>query len=314
MRGRAWRRTLYPIGVVTGGLLFVFQVVRGYQEINYGLFHTAFFQAWGVAVSLVIMAFGLQMVAWSRLMRGLGTRLPWSEVIAGYTLSFLPRYIPGSVWGYLSRSQWLYQAHSVPYGLSNLGSLLEVIASVITAIMMIGIYAISITSELSQVTLALVIFSLPFAAWLLLRWVGRVSFIARLVTDKSGKISLLGISLTDWVVVVFLYLLLWACYGTSILVLIQAFNLPDRGSLTTATFAFSASWLAGFLVIFVPAGLGVRELVLASLMATGFDLLASQASGVAVVSRFTISLSEGVWVLLGIILTQLEKRRSRDAS
>lgn len=314
MRRAGWRRILYTIGVIAGALLFLFQFGTGYQEISRMLFHITFFERWVAAGCLIVLAFGLQMAAWSWLMGGLGIRLAWHQVIAGYTLSFLPRYIPGTIWGYISRSEWLAQVQNVPYGISNLGSFLEIVLGVTTAMMAIGIYAISIPAPILQLSLAGATLAVPFVTFLFLRWIAHRPIVARMVTKRFGHNAMQRIRLVDWVIAVALYLLLWSCYGASILMLLQAFDLPERAGLTAAISSFSASWLAGFLVIFVPAGLGVRELALSSSLISIFGLMASQASALAVISRFTVSLAEAIWILFGIAATQVTKQRSRSMS
>src|SRR3972149_6374809 len=122
------RRLLHLIGLALGGLLFVYQILNVLPAVMENKLHVSSPAFIGLALAIGVAAIGIQTIAWARLMRAFGIYLSWSQVLQGYTLSFLPRYIPGSVWGYLSRNEWLLQNHNVRYGISNRVSLLEVLS------------------------------------------------------------------------------------------------------------------------------------------------------------------------------------------
>ena len=65
------------------------------------------------------------------------------STLRGYSLSFLPRYLPGSIWGYLSRSEWLTQQFSIPFKYSNAISVVE-IGATITANLLVAFIWLSI--------------------------------------------------------------------------------------------------------------------------------------------------------------------------
>lgn len=97
--------------------------------------------------------------------------------------------------------------------------------------------------------------------------------------------------------------------GLMTLFLVTIFNNPNNQlsiwsvqNVWNATLAYCTAWLGGFLVLFVPAGMGVREilfrLVLEQLMGISSDI----ALLVAVAARFISLLSEGVWLIVGILI------------
>ena len=86
-----------------------------------------------------MICFLQQVCAGVLLMRSLNIELPIHKARYIYSLSFLARYIPGSIWGYLSRSEWLLHDYQVSYASSNYGSILEVALAVSTGFCVLGL-------------------------------------------------------------------------------------------------------------------------------------------------------------------------------
>ena len=63
-----------------------------------------------------------------------------------------------------------------------------------------------------------------------------------------------------------LYLIAWLAFGLALSAILTALSLDSPGWLTTAGM-FSLSWFVGFVVVIVPGGLGIREGVLAAMLA-----------------------------------------------
>jgi uncharacterized membrane protein YbhN (UPF0104 family) len=77
--------------------------------------------------------------------------------------------------------------------------------------------------------------------------------------------------------------------------------------LRVSALAASASWAIGFLILFVPSGIGVREAVMSLVLAQSAGLPASMGGLVAVVSRLVLILAELTWVLAGFTLRAIRK-------
>jgi hypothetical protein len=74
----------------------------------------------------------------------------------------------------------------------------------------------------------------------------------------------------------------WVCYGLQIWLLAVRLGAP-RGDILLAIGAFSFAWSVGFIAVFVPAGAGVREVLLVALLAPAVGVGA--ATAVALMSR-----------------------------
>ncbi len=293
-----WRTALFSVGLCAGVLLFVRQVWSSYIAIRQQeliLYRPTYLLAGGVAI---LLFYGLQVMAWGSIMRCLGTSLDPRQAFKGYFLSFLPRYIPGSVWGYWSRSHWLEQNYGVRYTTSVLGSVLEALALTLTGIGVAGFCA-SIRWE----------GALRFAA--VGAWVGAIGMawlgLPKLVV-WFGRRFRKGVSpphqegslLKTWSLTVVLYLLLWTTYGTSIFLTASTLTSASATDLLGTVFVSSLSWVAGFAAVIVPAGIGVREVTFATLLPLHTGFLSWQAHLIAVLSRVEVLLAELAFLAIGL--------------
>ena len=108
MFGRPALRTwLYRAGLLLGGLLFGYQVWLAVSDLRRAqLPITVRPELLLLSLGLYLAAYLLIMVAWQRFMYSVGVSMRMGAIVEGYALSFLPRYIPGTIWGYASRSEW----------------------------------------------------------------------------------------------------------------------------------------------------------------------------------------------------------------
>ena len=68
------------------------------------------------------------------------TKISTKSAVRGYVLSFIPKYIPGTIWGYLSRSEWLKVKFNIEYHNSNIGSIYEIVVIFFSSFVIISIY------------------------------------------------------------------------------------------------------------------------------------------------------------------------------
>jgi len=130
---------LQLIGSFIGLLLLSLQIVNGFSKINTEIFQE--FNIWFLffAIFAAVIALILQIYGWLLLINTIGYELKLKKVVFGYTFTFLPRYIPGTIWGYLTRSEWLLKLYKIPYKDSAFISLVEMIMIFVTNVI-IGSY------------------------------------------------------------------------------------------------------------------------------------------------------------------------------
>jgi hypothetical protein len=74
---------------------------------------------------------------------------------------------------------------------------------------------------------------------------------------------------------------------------------------------FALAWCAGFVVVFIPAGIGVRESVLAFLLSN--IMPAGAALGLALLARLAWVVAEGFWILVTMVWLGRSSELSWDA-
>ena len=295
------RKLLHWLGLGLGLALFVqqlWQAIQGFHGQGLSLNAPGW---WLAAAASTVAGYALVMAAWLVLMRGQGFRLTYPAVVRGYALSFMPRYIPGSVWGYWSRSEWLKSRHDIPYARSALGSLIEVGLTVLSAIQMVAVHtALATGGAVLQLAAAGSFLLVPLLAWYAFHviWAGLIHREPG-ATWRSWRPA---IPRRHWMAAYFGYLAMWVCYGLSLRLLEGILVAGAEGSLPGAISSYSLSWLAGFAVVFVPAGLGVRETVLSGLLSSQSAALAGAAGALAVGTRVLMYLAELLWVCVGAII------------
>jgi len=305
------KNCLHLIGLAAGLALFARQVQLSLITLyNYEvqISWKAFF------LSLVISTcfYFIQIASWTLIMKYLKTPAGIVQSLQGYTLSFLPRYIPGSIWGYWSRSQWLKQSLGISYKVSALGSITEATAFVITAFTIgVGFWVNTndkFTLRSENAAFGFVIFIFCWLFW---------GFIVRAALDKmsDGKRRQRLIRGPDlefavgWFSLLLPYAVFWMLYGIAVAVLAQTIT-PFKRLATTIACAAMA-WVVGFIIVIIPSGLGIRETMLATLLNLTMGFPVSQGSLVAVIFRVVNLFAEFVWLLIGLCTYIYTLSRSR---
>lgn len=303
---RRWRSVLYRVGLAIGAALFVWQAWAAGRALVSQQIAVARPELLAVAVIAVLIATVFQVGAWRLAMRDLGADLSWRDGIRAYMLPFVARYIPGMVWGYLSRTHWLQTRHGTSPQQANLSAIVEILGLILSAAVVAALGGL--IAQQSLVWEIGIVASLAVVAGVLLgpalltavvsRWGNRIpwkvdEWIGALTVRRIGRAALWQIGL--WV---FDGLMVWACLGG----LNARTRLVGSDLVALAIAAFALSWLLGFLAFFLPAGLGLREVGLTYLLTTQAGVSPEGAAATAVLARAAIVSSEVIYVGLGLLL------------
>ena len=304
-----WRRILYTAGIVLGLGLLAQQAWLGFNALQSTQTCVARSTYLLAVLAAYVAAYFVQMAAWALIMRALHAPLAPQAVVEGYALAFLPRYIPGSVWGYLSRNEWLAQRHGVGYAISTTASLLEAGMLVATALWVGALFWLPQVWQVPLLPVAVVVLGALglWLLWQLTPWLARRMSKQPEAMSPAPRQGWRLLSATT-----LLYLGFWALQGLALVAIAHALC----GSMALAPFpalaAAALAWAIGFLVLFVPAGLGVREWTLGALLVAFADIDPGQATLFAVVSRFGLIVAEVVVLAIGLhaqILHWWQKRK-----
>lgn len=300
------RKLLYVIGIISGGAFLIYQLILAIKAIPGVEFSQ---NALLSIISSIILAFfgiGLQIVGWFVLINSGNFTINLISVVKGYSVSFLPRYLPGTILGYISRSEWLLQKYSIPFTLSNSISIWEIISSLIANILIVLFYLINRFLPAAR----LLVIALPLIPLLLHKILNLLFFYLnkkRLrIFGKILKID--SIPIQQWYLCVLSFLFHWLLLGFSLLQILLALGVSDLNFLKVV-FSGNLSWLSGFFVFFAPAGLGYREATLSYLLTDLFKISEGVGNIASSFFRLITILAELIWIITGILVGKRNNNR-----
>ncbi|WP_220093006.1 lysylphosphatidylglycerol synthase domain-containing protein [Actinomyces sp. Z5] len=213
----------------------------------------------------------LTMLAWRVLLADMGTTLPLSAAFRVFFVSQLGKYMPGGVWNILAAAE-LGADHDIPRRRSVSVMAVTVIVSIVTGAAL-AVVMMPFASDQLRDSYGWVSWTLPvFVVMLLPPVLNRLLALVFRLTGRpplEHPVSWSGIgACTAWTLVA------WAVAGIQVWLL--GIGIGMAGSPATLALCiggYAMAWTVGFLIVFVPAGAGVREgvlgLVLAGSLTTG---------------------------------------------
>lgn len=237
------------------------------------------------SVLLLVAVFFLDAYGWHLILIMLGRRLAVKTSIKIWMISSIARYIPGGVWSYTSRMAMAQQA-GVSLTESSISLYLETLLLMASSLA-VGLPALLMLADFPyDRTFTVLIF-------VLLGFALHPRFIAllRFMPGKIGRcMARLSLPSVGYMFGLYLYyVLLWLLLCSGFVVFVSSlFPLDIRQSLLVGA-SLALSFFAGFVVVFAPGGLGVRESVL-------YFLLVSYMTPAA---SLLVSLGSRLWVMLG---------------
>lgn len=242
-----------------------------------------------------------QMMAWRALLAGLGSPLPRRVAARVMFVGQLGKYLPGSVWAFVAQVE-LARDHAVPRARGAAATLLAVAVTVATGLAVAAVaLPLSSTEAARRWWWALALAPLLLAALhpRVVTWgigLAARTFARFRAVAETGTVDIGGRAITTAVAWT---LLAWAPLGAHLWVLTWAVGGDPLSSLGPAVGAYALAWTLGLLVVFAPAGLGVREAVLVVALAPVVD--AGAALVLAVLSRLVMTVADLAWAGAGLL-------------
>jgi hypothetical protein len=267
------------------------------EPVDFGRLDAGVFAAAVIASVAAVSGYGL---VWLYLLRRLGTRAP----LAWMTLFFksqLGKYLPGSVWQYAGRVG-LAHNRGVP--------IQRGLVSIVSEIVYSAVAAAAAASLILGGVVAVGVF-VGLAALLALGRALRGRFAALVVGAPSRRLDrrsvLMGLRAGPGAIV--LYLAVWGMYGLAFWTTGRALFAIPASDIPQYIGVFALAWLAGLVAFFAPGGIGIREAVIAALLAG--RLGQADAIVLAATSRIVLSTID---LVAGAASFGLPARWRRDAS
>lgn len=194
-----------------------------------------------------------------------GHAITYRRMFTINALSQLAKYLPGGIWHFVGRAGY-YHTDGLPLRAVTQAMIIENLWLVCSAFMA------GVSSLLLYYTdgwrLAVVLIGL-IAVWWAVLWLIRLRFSGE--RDWRGSLGTLG-----------LQALIWALVGASLWALLPSLDGWRSGGLAIG--AFCISWVIGYVALFAPGGIGVREAAMTAVLAP--VLSAQDALLYAAIHRF----------------------------
>jgi glycosyltransferase 2 family protein len=230
----------------------------------------------------VLLGLFASMLVWRVLLAGLGSPLPVRAAARVLFIGQLGKYLPGSIWPVIAQME-LGSEHQVPRLRSASASVLAMLVSVLTGLLaaLVTLPFVARSTSYRWVFLAAPVLLVCLHPKVLNQILDRVLRLARrppLERPLTGRVVAGALAWS---------FSMWIGFGLQIWLLATRVGLPyGRGALL-AIGGFAFAWCVGFLIVFLPVGAGVREVLL--IAALGPFIGAGPAGAVALVSRLLMT-------------------------
>ncbi len=245
---------------------------------------------------------------WYRILNWLGQDVTFFRALRAYCIGQLGKYVPGKAWVVILRTS-LVQGERVQPTMAAAGVFLETLTMMsVGAVLSVLYLIINLRGNPQLFWLAVGLFVLVTLPTLPPLFKPILRFIAR----KGGReevvlaIEKLGFPrlAQGWLAMV----LLWTMYGLSLSLTLQSLGM--QGAMTPSLLpnmvaAVSLATVAGFLVLFLPGGLGAREFVLIAVLVPALGDRVVCSSGMPSVELLAVigaGLLRVIWLITEIVV------------
>ncbi|MDI6850868.1 MAG: lysylphosphatidylglycerol synthase domain-containing protein [bacterium] len=235
-----------------------------------------------ILLSLVIFCYPF---VWRYILKGFGVEIQPSMAVISWIYSNVGKYMPGKIWQFVGR---VALTKDVIPEITLATVFLEVIISSSSAVM-VFFARFFLKGGIPQLwaVYALILFTVL----LLLQHPIVVKFFLKIfakIRKQNYDFGKISIPLKRNLLVFLWYFTLWIATGVSFWVMIQRSNI--NVSLFDSITTYPISWILGYLALVAPAGFGVRESVLMTLLKTSYSV--EVASAFSILTRIALIFSD----------------------
>lgn len=265
--------------------------IAAYKDWHFDLGYTA------LALAILVARGPLGAYGWWVIMRQLGCKLPWWRSLRIVYYSTFAGYIPGGWWHAVSRV-YLAEKEGAPRVITTLSVVIESLMVAFGAAVVISLSLLTWHEPPGEVVISGIATLIVLAVLLL-----RPNLLFRAANWLLAKTKREPIDATfsslDVLRILWPYALNWLLFGATSFALIAAIypglSIEYLGPITGL---FTAAWLAGYLAIFVPQGLIVREVIITGFLTSIVGLPVAVAAVAAVISRLWSMLGVAIWAAI----------------
>ena len=220
------------------------------------------------------------------------------NAMSWYFTGQLGKYVPGGIWPIVGRAE-LAVRNGIPRLDAYASTGLSLVTTYAAAVVTIGIGAAVTTGHrfiavliAVGIVLAYAAFSQPSLRAVIIRIATRVSSSASSLTDPKRLARLTVLHIPAWILMSLSTSVTATAFGAKI-------------SIADMLFITTTSWLAGFVVVGVPGGIGVREAVFTSL--AGGIIGTPMAVSLALMSRVVFIAVDLTGALVSSVISRMNK-------
>lgn len=264
------------------------------------------------SAGVVLATYAVLIEAWRRILVSWDASLPFWPAARIMSVSRLGLYVPGRVWQITAMAGMAKSANvnvSAAAGSAILNTVLNIAMGFLVALVAGWRSFDAISQGRTGLGVALLVFVLS-AVLLLPTALPFILDAARKVTGKDVPAVTLPHRAVYLAIVA--NIVAWLLYGAAFELFVLGVTGHAPGAYTDYVTAFAWPYLAGYLALIVPGGLGVREGMLAITLAELHLATPATAAVIAVSSRLWLSVLEVVPGVLFLLLTRAGKSRSRS--
>lgn len=241
--------------------------------------------------------------SWQELMRALGSSISFAQSTWMIATTQIAKYVPGRIWYMVGRvyvgKKEKIQSESLAVSMVLETCLLLITSSIIFLIssMLSGTCKVgNILASLILLIIAIIIINPRVLNWI-------TNFVLRILKRPGVKITP---SYTQMLKLSIYYFGLWIAQIVGLYFLVNSIYQFPISSIFTLAGAHTLSWIIGFVVLFAPSGLGVREGVMTVLLSS--ILPTPLAIAVSFISRIWMTVFEIVVFFVGLLVKKMSAR------
>lgn len=286
--------------------LGVYVVADQWTQVRAGL---ASMGLLAIAGALVAVLFGLvaTMQVWRVLLAALGSPLSVRPAARVFFLGQLGKYVPGSIWPVVAQME-LGTAHRVPRHRSASAAVLTMLFCLLAGLLaaLVTLPFVPGARSYRWVFLVAPVLLICLFPHVLNRILDRLLRLARRPPLEQPLPGRAVAGALAWA------LASWVLFGLQIWLLAVRLGAPDGRAALLSVGGFAFAWCAGFVVVFAPAGAGIREaLLIATLSPT---LGVGKATAVTLVSRVLMTGGDLITAGIAAALARIPDRPGSETA
>lgn len=287
--GRTWRLvqlTLTVLFVAFAG----WYLWRQWSETRGGLAFQ-FDALWLLLASVVVLGtYALLIETWRQVLARLGSRVAFAPAARIWFVSNLGKYVPGKIWQ-VSAMTIMVGEHGVPLPAAGASAVVITIANVATGFAVVLLTSAATVRRLAGGTAAVIAVTLGLALVLVAAPLIAAQW-NRLARGLGKEELSVDVPLSAIWVAVAGCAASWLLYGWAFQLFVRSLLGDTDAPIGAFITAHAASYLVGYLTLFAPGGIGVREIVLSSILVPLRIATAPQAAVITVASRLWLTVLE----------------------